>query len=426
MPQYDEQLGELVVDEAALDRLAARDLSPLSALESVRQLVNAVDVDRGHEAQPMMPMATLSVTEDMATCMRLHAMGWRSVYHHEVLAHGLAPDDLGTMMQQRLRWAQGTLQVMLKENPLVQKGLSIPQRLMYFSTMWSYLSGFAAVVFLAAPFIYLIFGVLPVNAYGMTFLAFFAPYIIVNQLLFFAVGYGRSTWRGHQFSLALFPLWIRACWTAAANVWFHRPLGFVVTPKTAMTRGPAVPLAPRVAAAARRGAAPVRRRHRWRATADRVGRQRHRHRGQHAVDRLRPPRAQRHLAGRPLPRLRPPPRPREGAHPVMQVHTSTIGDATVLSCDGRLTMVAAPALRSAIDEAVSGGRVRLVVDLAGTSFVDSSGLGALVAGLKRTRQAGGDLRIASAQEQVRMVLNLTNLDRILQPFDTVGDAVHGW
>ena len=71
------ELGELVVDDAALNRLAGRDLSPLSALESVRQLVHAVDVDRSHEAQPMMPMATLSVTEDMATCMRLHAMGWR-------------------------------------------------------------------------------------------------------------------------------------------------------------------------------------------------------------------------------------------------------------------------------------------------------------------------------------------------------------
>ena len=232
MPQYDEELGELVVDDAALDQLASRDMSPLTAIESVRQLVHAVDVDRQHEAQPMMPMATLSVTEDMATCMRLHAMGWRSVYHHEVLAHGLAPDDLGTMLQQRLRWAQGTLQVMLKENPLVQKGLSLPQRLMYFSTMWSYLSGFAAVVFLAAPFVYLVFGVLPVKAYGLTFLAFFVPYIVVNQLLFLVVGYGKKTWRGHQYSFALFPLWIRACWTAAANVWFHRPLGFVVTPKT--------------------------------------------------------------------------------------------------------------------------------------------------------------------------------------------------
>lgn len=111
---------------------------------------------------------------------------------------------------------------------------------------------------------------------------------------------------------------------------------------------------------------------------------------------------------------------------MMQVHTSTVEGATVLRCDGRLTMVAAPTLRSAIDEAVGSGRVHVVVDLSDTSFVDSSGLGALVAGLKRTRQAGGDLRIAAPQEQVKMVLGLTNLDRILQPFASVEEAVHGW
>lgn len=226
-----------MVDEVALDQLADRDWSPLGALESVRQLVRAVDVDRGDEAQPMMPLATVSVTEDMATCMRLHALGWKSVYHHEVLAHGLAPEDLRTMLQQRLRWAQGTLQVLLKENPLVQRGLSLAQRLMYFSTMWSYLSGFAAVIFMAAPVFYLCFGVLPVHAYGMEFLQRFLPYIVLNQLLFFVVGYGVKTWRGHQYSLALFPLWIRACTTALANVFLHRPLGFVVTPKTRQAGG---------------------------------------------------------------------------------------------------------------------------------------------------------------------------------------------
>ena len=113
-----------------------------------------------------MPLATVSVTEDMATCMRLHALGWRSVYHHELLARGLAPEDLRTMLQQRLRWAQGTLQVLLRENPLVQKGLTVGQRLMYFATMWSYLSGFAAVMYIAAPVLFLCFGVLPVNAFG--------------------------------------------------------------------------------------------------------------------------------------------------------------------------------------------------------------------------------------------------------------------
>ena len=45
------------------------------------------------------------------------------------------------------------------------------------------------------------------------------------------VSKGTSTWRGQQYSLALFPIWIKATTTACANVFFHRPLGFVVTPK---------------------------------------------------------------------------------------------------------------------------------------------------------------------------------------------------
>ncbi len=237
----DPDLGLPVVDEAALERLAQRDVSPLAALEEVAQLVGAVELDRAGEAQPVMPLATLSVTEDMATCMRLHSLGWRSVFHHEILAHGLAPEDLRTMLQQRLRWAQGTLQVLLKENPLTQRGLSWGQRLMYFATMWSYLAGFAAIPFLVAPIVYLCFGVLPVHAYGLTFVSFFIPYFVVNQLLFLVIGYGVRTWRGHQYSLALFPLWIRACTTAAANVWLRRPLGFVVTPKTRPTGGSRFP-----------------------------------------------------------------------------------------------------------------------------------------------------------------------------------------
>ena len=240
--ETDEELDATVVDEDALDRLADRDWTPLGALRSVAELIRAVDVGRDDEAQPIMPMATISVTEDMATCMRLHALGWKTVYHHEILATGLAPEDLGTMLQQRLRWAQGTLQVLLKENPLRLEGLKTGQRLMYFATMWSYLSGFAAIAFLLAPIIYLMLGVLPVRAYGLTFLSFFIPYFLLNQLLFFIVGYGVKTWRGHQYSLALFPLWIRATVTAAANVWFGRRLGFVVTDKERRERGPRFPV----------------------------------------------------------------------------------------------------------------------------------------------------------------------------------------
>ncbi len=98
----------------------------------------------------------------------------------------------------------------------------------------------------------------------------------------------------------------------------------------------------------------------------------------------------------------------------------------VLRCSGRLNMSAAAGLRAAVDETVRDGVSRIVVDLSDTSFVDSSGLGALVGGLKTARQAGGDLRIAGAPEQVRTVLALTNLDRVLTPHDSVEDASHGW
>ena len=221
-----------VVDDTALDQLAQRAWSPLAAIDAVRVLIESVNAERAGEAQAVMPMATISVTEDMATCMRLHSLGWESAYHHEKLADGLAPEDLNSMLTQRLRWAQGTMQVMFRENPFAQKGLTFAQKLMYGATMWSYLSGFAAVVYIAAPIIYLLFGILPVDSISAEFFLRLIPFLVVNQLLFAVVGKGVRTWRGQQYSLALFPVWIRSITSAFGNVYLGRDLDFAVTPKT--------------------------------------------------------------------------------------------------------------------------------------------------------------------------------------------------
>jgi cellulose synthase (UDP-forming) len=231
--------GLATLSPVALEQMAHRDWSPLGAVETVQALIDAVDVSRSGEAQPIMPLATISVTEDMATCMRLHGLGWRSAYHDEVLAHGLAPEDLPTMLTQRLRWAQGTVQVMFRENPLVQRRLGWAQRLMYFATMWSYLSGFAAIVYIGAPIVYLTLGILPVQALSTDFFLRLVPFLIVNQLLFFVVANGRPTWRGQQYSLALFPVWIKSFTSAFGNVFLGRDLDFAVTQKTgASDEGP--------------------------------------------------------------------------------------------------------------------------------------------------------------------------------------------
>lgn len=89
---------------------------------------------------------------------------------------------------------------------------------------------------------------------------------------------------------------------------------------------------------------------------------------------------------------------------------------------GRLNMVAAREFKEVLTRLVDSGTHRIVIDLAETTFLDSSGLGALIGGVKTTRQAGGDLRVARPSETVVAVLELTNLARILRPRDSVDTA----
>jgi len=102
------------------------------------------------------------------------------------------------------------------------------------------------------------------------------------------------------------------------------------------------------------------------------------------------------------------------------------GGYVVLAPEGKFNLVAAPPVKARIDDLVAQGKANIVVDLHAIDFIDSSGLGALIGGLKAARQQGGDLRIAAAGPQVKAVLKLTNLDRILAPYETVEEARHDW
>ena len=189
-----------------------------------------VDQKRLEEFELVGGVSSASITEDMNTAMRLHAAGWKSVYHHEVLALGLAPDDLSSTLKQRLRWAQGTVQVLLQENPLTKKGLTFWQQLQYFQTMYSYFSGFFTLIFIACPIIYFFTGAIPVETYGFTFAIHFVPAFILNRITFMAAAWGikkSELWRAEQFAIALFPLFIKAVW----SVFTGRPVKFQVTPK---------------------------------------------------------------------------------------------------------------------------------------------------------------------------------------------------
>lgn len=89
---------------------------------------------------------------------------------------------------------------------------------------------------------------------------------------------------------------------------------------------------------------------------------------------------------------------------------------------GRLNMTVAAQLREQLVGLVQSGKSRLVVDLSAVDAIDSSGLGALISGLKAARQSGGDLRISGPCAQVTAVLELTNLNRALILVESPEDA----
>ena len=85
----------------------------------------------------------------------------------------------------------------------------------------------------------------------------------------------------------------------------------------------------------------------------------------------------------------------------------------VLEVRGRLNMNSDDEFREAVTRAMGTGQFHLLVDLGATESVDSTGLGALVWAATRLRRDGGDLRLVNANEYVKMLLQRTNLTKML-------------
>ncbi|MDJ1172973.1 STAS domain-containing protein [Roseofilum capinflatum] len=85
---------------------------------------------------------------------------------------------------------------------------------------------------------------------------------------------------------------------------------------------------------------------------------------------------------------------------------------------GILDSTKASQFREEVNTLVQSGADLILIDLKEVTFIDSSGLGALVAALKTVRSAGGKLFICSINEQVRMLFELTSMDRVFEVYNS--------
>jgi cellulose synthase (UDP-forming) len=170
------------------------------------------------------------VSEDIYTSIVLHndpVRRWKSVLHPEVESKMLSPQDLLTWMIQRFKYAGGTLDIALRDNPLFRGRMTLPQRLMYLSTFWSYLGCLWNIVFLAAPILYLFTGIAPLASYSAAFYLHALPFLVLTELAFMVGTWGVRAWDGKASYLSFFPVNFRALWTVLRG----EKIRFHVTPK---------------------------------------------------------------------------------------------------------------------------------------------------------------------------------------------------
>jgi anti-sigma B factor antagonist len=99
------------------------------------------------------------------------------------------------------------------------------------------------------------------------------------------------------------------------------------------------------------------------------------------------------------------------------------GDCAVLQVTGEVDLYSAPMLRERIRELAAKGAVHLIADLSQVDFLDSTGLGVLVGGLKRVREDGGSLAVAVSTPRILRVFQITGLTRAFAVWPSVTDTI---
>jgi anti-sigma B factor antagonist len=110
----------------------------------------------------------------------------------------------------------------------------------------------------------------------------------------------------------------------------------------------------------------------------------------------------------------------------LDVRCSMVGAVAVVAVAGEVDMSTGSRLREAVADQLAAGHRRLLLDLTGVTFLDSTALGILVGTRKKAAESGGEMRVACADPRMLRLLTVTGLTRTIGVHATVEDAVADW
>jgi anti-sigma B factor antagonist len=103
------------------------------------------------------------------------------------------------------------------------------------------------------------------------------------------------------------------------------------------------------------------------------------------------------------------------------------GDVTILELDGRLVLYEGETdLKTVINDLVSRGRTKIVLDLQNVTYIDSAGVGSIIAKFVSVRRAGGDLKLLHLSRRSVRVMTITRLLEVFETFDSEKEAIQSF
>jgi anti-sigma B factor antagonist len=107
----------------------------------------------------------------------------------------------------------------------------------------------------------------------------------------------------------------------------------------------------------------------------------------------------------------------------LSLSVRTVGERAVLDVIGEVDVYSAPELRERLSELLNAAEPSLIVNLSEVTFLDSTGIGTLVAGLNRAVQFGGTLTLVCDHERILKLFRITGLDAVFAIRSTVDGAI---
>lgn len=99
--------------------------------------------------------------------------------------------------------------------------------------------------------------------------------------------------------------------------------------------------------------------------------------------------------------------------------TREVDERTIVAVGGEIDVYSAPKLRDMITELVGAGVYDIVIDMEGVEFLDSTGLGVLVGGLKKVRAHDGSLQLVCNQDRLLKIFRITGLAKVFVIHDSI-------